>query len=272
MTHPTDLLVDLVDGTIAERDRAGVAAHLASCARCRAEVAEATAAREALRGLPIPQVPERIADAAIAEAEEAARETAPEVVALRRPGGRRGGGEGVPPWYRWAAAAAATAAVLLVAVMVLPNIGGAGDDGLYSAESGPGGPTSTAMASGDLEIQDVDYDTELVEETALSYRTQGSAEASPVTGGTSAVDVAPDLPTGRLAPERTDEALACLRTAFDDPAIEPVRLIEARFDGTPAYLGVVLLGPGAGQPPDRVQVLVAARDGCTVLTTTQVLL
>jgi hypothetical protein len=271
MTHPTDLLVDLVDGTIAEHDRAGVEAHLASCARCRAEVADATAAREALRGLEIPQVPASIGDAASAEAERAARARAPEVVTLRRPGGRRrGGGEGVPPWYRWAAAAAATAAVLLVAVMVLPNIGGDGD--VMSAESGPGGRTSTAMASGDLEIQDADYDTALVEGLALSYRALETAEASPVDGGTSAVDVAPDLPTGRIAPQRTDEALTCLRTAFADASIEPVRLIEARFDGTPAYLGVVLLGPGAGQAPDRVQVLVAARDGCTILTTTQVLL
>jgi hypothetical protein len=48
----------------------------------------------------------------------------------------------------------------------------------------------------------------------------------------------------------------------DDPRDTLVRLIEAEFDGTPAYFAVFLESPGAGQPPDTVVVWVTARDDC----------
>ena len=54
MTHPTDRLADLVDGTLAGPDRDEVLAHVSACARCGAEVRAAGEARAALRGLTAP--------------------------------------------------------------------------------------------------------------------------------------------------------------------------------------------------------------------------
>src|SRR5207245_2785662 len=71
------------------------------------------------------------------------------------------------------------------------------------------------------------------------------------------------------------DAVACLGRAFT-PTTESqglpgqlVRVIQARFRGTPAILGVYLIGPGAGQPTDIIRVLVASSRGCTILTSTQ---
>jgi transketolase len=52
MNHPYEQLADLVDGTLDEHDLAGVRAHLGGCASCRADLAHATAGREAVRSLP----------------------------------------------------------------------------------------------------------------------------------------------------------------------------------------------------------------------------
>ena len=66
--------------------------------------------------------------------------------------------------------------------------------------------------------------------------------------------------------------MACLSKAFGQPSGALVRLIQARFQGTPAYIGVYLVGPGAGQPPNRARVFVAAQDGCSIITSAQALL
>ena len=47
MSHPEDLLADYVGGTLDERERAAVDAHLPGCARCSAEVRQAEAAKAA---------------------------------------------------------------------------------------------------------------------------------------------------------------------------------------------------------------------------------
>jgi anti-sigma factor RsiW len=51
VSHPEDLLADYVGGTLDERERAAVDAHLPGCARCSAEVRQAEAARAALSEL-----------------------------------------------------------------------------------------------------------------------------------------------------------------------------------------------------------------------------
>jgi hypothetical protein len=43
-------------------------------------------------------------------------------------------------------------------------------------------------------------------------------------------------------------------------------LIEAKFEGRPAYIAVYLEGPGAGEPPDTAVVWAAAKDDCTILS------
>ena len=49
-----------------------------------------------------------------------------------------------------------------------------------------------------------------------------------------------------------------------------MRLVEASFEGTPAYLAFVLEGPGADQPADQMTVWVAARDDCSIVSLTSV--
>jgi hypothetical protein len=49
-----------------------------------------------------------------------------------------------------------------------------------------------------------------------------------------------------------------------------IRLLEGRYEGSPAVLGVVVSGPGAGEPPDRAEVLVADRRDCSILVGTTV--
>jgi hypothetical protein len=51
-----------------------------------------------------------------------------------------------------------------------------------------------------------------------------------------------------------------------DPRDTLIRLIEAEFDGTPAYIAAFLESPGADQPPDKVLIWVAAIDGCDFLS------
>lgn len=257
MNHPVDLLVDLVDGSIAPQDRAVVEAHLADCARCRRDVEFAAAGRQVARSLPSPEVPDGLADAAIAEAEHHAREVAPEVAPLRG-----GGRAGAPAWYRWAGAAAAAAAILLVVVIALPDVGGGGDEAQVgsAAEDAAFAP----RAAETVEVLDLDLDTDQVQALALGYRANpdgvradtGAAMPSEAVAGTDA-----------LTPK---DVLSCLRTAIPELETQrPVRLIAARFEGTPAYLGVFLSGPGADQAPDTATVWVVARSGCEILSTTQ---
>jgi hypothetical protein len=68
-------------------------------------------------------------------------------------------------------------------------------------------------------------------------------------------------------------ALACLEQAAPHlvDAGPPIELIEARFQGTPAYLGVFASGPGAGENADMITVWVVASEDCSLpLNTTQV--
>jgi hypothetical protein len=256
MTHPTELLAEYVDGSLPTRERAVVDAHLAECSRCRQEAALAGTARATLLAMPDVAPPVDVASRAIAEAEREASETAPEVVPLQRPRG------GVPVWYRWAAAAGAAAA-LLVVVVSLPNLGGDRTATTMEADAGAGAPAADTAAATALEIQEVDYDMAGVESLAVSARSAASAD----TGMEQAPADAYEDPTED--PDRLTEAIACLQTAFPDIQGVPTRVIEARFNGTPAYLGVYLVGPGADLPADAVHVWVADRATCSVLSATR---
>ena len=105
MSHPEDLLADYVDGTLAERERAVVDAHLHGCARCSAEIRQAEAARAALSELEDVPVPFGVTGPVLAEAG-------------RRFERRRG-----VVWerFQWAAGLAAAAALIVVVAL---NVGG----------------------------------------------------------------------------------------------------------------------------------------------------
>ena len=84
MNHPFEQLADLMDGTLDERELAGVQAHLDSCATCRQDIHLATHGARAARSLPVEDPP-------------------PD---LHRRGVGAGGGRGTPGGDRWGGAGA----------------------------------------------------------------------------------------------------------------------------------------------------------------------
>jgi hypothetical protein len=232
MNHPYEQLADLMDGTLDERELAGVQAHLDSCSTCRRDIDLATRGARAARSLPVENPPPDL---------------------HRRVVGA-GGGRGTPVWYRWAGAAAAAAAVIAIAI-ALPNVGSdparndvsslAGEDSSAPLESGPVG--------GDVVVthEDRDYDAAGLEELARSAR--ASSELVPNQAGGIGQDAT--------------AAVRCVSQAFgDQQAGRLAQLIQARFEGERAYIAVYLEGPGAGEPPDTVAVWAASSADCTVLS------
>ena len=259
MSHPDELLAEYVDGALAEGERAAVERHLASCERCRDEVALARAGRAALSSVTETPAPGDLGAAAIAEAR---RRGASHPVA--------GGSSGRPGWYRWAGVAAGIAAALLVVALVLPHVGNA------PATTEAAGDAAAARAAvspaTSVETQNVNYDLAGVESLATSSRGQegavfgsnGQATQVPV-----AASVTPEKRTSFA------DAVTCLDRAFTAPTGQQapegqlVRVIQARYRGVPAVLGVYLLSPGAGQPADIVRVSVASSRDCSILASTQ---
>jgi anti-sigma factor RsiW len=258
MSHPDALLAEYVDGALAEGERAVVERHLDACERCREEVSFARAARSALASVAEAPAPGNLGDAAIAEA----RRRAAGAPAAAAPSGK-------PGWYRWAGAAAGIAAALLLLTLVLPHIG---REPAREAAGGAAAQGAAASPATTVEAQNVDYDLAGVEALATSYRGGADGTFAPNERGTKAPEA-----TGVTTAQRIPfaDAVACLDRAFT-PATgsqglpgQLVRVIQARFRGTPAILGVYLIGPGAGQPTDIVRVLVASSRGCSILTSTQ---
>jgi hypothetical protein len=232
MNHPYEQLADLMDGTLDERELAGVQAHLDSCATCRQDIDLATHGVRAARSLPVESPPPDL---------------------HRRVVGA-GGGRGTPSWYRWAGAAVAAAAVIAIAI-ALPNVGSdprrgevrslSGEDSQATVESGPVG--------GDVVVshEDRDYDAPGLEALASSSRASS--------------DLAPNAAGGTQ--QDATAAVRCVSQAFgDQQAGRLTRLIQARFEGEEAYIAVYLEGPGAGEPPDTVAVWAASADDCSVLS------
>ena len=232
MNHPYEQLADLVDGTLDEDDLAGVQAHLDTCDACREDLAQANAGREAARILPQSAPPTDLHRRVILAA-----------------GGR---GLGTPTWYRWAGVAAAAAVVVAIAI-ALPNVGAGTEEdraGGTAASVEAGAEAQDAAAGRQVEKLDENYDANGLERLA---RDTGTAMAA-----------------NQSAPETTaldTGAAQCVSQAFEDqPVGELARLIEAKFEGRPAYIAVYLEGPGAGEPPDTAVVWAAAKDDCTVLS------
>jgi hypothetical protein len=254
VSHPEDLLADYIDGALEERERAAVDAHLLGCARCSSEVRQAGAARAALSELENVPVPFGVTGPVLAEAGRRFE---------RRPGvvwGR----------FQWAAGLAAAAALVVVVAL---NVGGgdarnaaaperttavAGGTGAGGAEAATPGVTFAG-----LERQtDVNYDEAGIQavasQAAGAIAEAGDARSSQAALATSAED----------SKERTSLARDCVdRSGVRGPNDVLIRLIEARFEGTPAFIGVFSEGPGAGQAPDHIVVFVVAKDDCRILST-----
>ena len=268
MTHPGPMLTDYVDGTLPPKDVARVEAHLRSCATCRQEVRLAAAGRDALADTIVPAAPAGLAEAAIAEAAAIAGAHAPEVASLGTPASQRPR----PATPRWLAIAGAAAAIVLIAIMV-PKLGQPGTTTRSEAAVAGGAQDVAHPAATAVEIQDVDYGADILDRVAATYD-RAFVGAAPVEGAASGSALPQATLAGpetavKLSAERLPAATRCLARAYPDQGGTLTRAILARYEGEPAYLGVYLLGPGGGLPPDVVLVVVASVDGCEPLTTGQ---
>jgi hypothetical protein len=247
MTHPEDLLAEYVDGTLSDHERAVVDAHLASCTTCREEVELAGGVVTMLSTLPEEPVPLGLTAPVVAEARRASDHR-------RQPASDR---------WQWAFGLAAAACLVLLAVVVLPNVvGGSAND-----QGGGGGSTDRAALGAESTLGGAG--AAAVETSEQDYDEQGVGDLAKQEGN----DVAAGLPSTVEAPvpqdtlAKTDAAVACLTTAGAtmDETHTLIRLIDARYLGTPAYLAVFAQGPGADQPADRVTVWVVAKRDCSIL-------
>jgi Putative zinc-finger len=258
MRHPTELLADHVDGTLAERERLEVEAHLATCVQCRAEVELAGAVVPPLRALPEEPVPLGVTGPVLERAGQRGWSSDPR---LARSRSRR-------PIGGWAlGGAVAASVVLLLAVVLREGAGGifasGGGGGTVEAASSPSTSAAHRAPTVPLERQDRNYDQTTARALGQTTR-RAFAQATLSSGG--AAPAAPPTPAPAAAPTVPNEtAIACLRKAgatFSD-SDRLVRLILARYQGQPAYLGVFLEGP-PGKRADTVVVWVVGANDCGV--------
>jgi Putative zinc-finger len=252
VTHPTDQLAAFVDGTLSPSARTVVVRHLSSCAICRREVALAAEARDALRSMPGPlSVPDDLAEPALDE--------------LRRAADRR---NEQPRWTRAVPWLAAAALIGLLAV-TLPTIGSSEND---AAPQAAGDATAQLSPSSlRLEVVDTDYDATTIADEARRFAAESTTDRAPTadSGLAAEAQTAAGSPAKILGRAKAARAMTCLETAFPDFPGTPVRLVQASFEGTPAYLAYVVEGPGAGQAPDTLSIWVASSVDCSILSLTQ---
>ena len=249
MTHPLEQLAPYVDGSLTGPERLEVERHLASCAQCRSEVAVASEARAALRSMPEVEVPTDLG-----------------VPALEAMGTGEAHHPGPPRWVRAMPFVAAAAVVALLAHHPAlawaagPRADSAADRGAPDGTGRPGpavGDRLHRLRRRFAPSRGADLGGAVCRR---HLRSAGRRRRSPPRPAATKTEGA----------ARSAEALRCLRTAFEGFPGDPVRLVEASFEGTPAYLAFVLEGPGADQPADQMTVWVAARDDCSIVSLTSV--
>lgn len=267
MKHPGPQLTDYLDGTLTPDARAAVEAHLTSCATCREEVRLATAGRQLATALPDPAAPPGLADAAIEEARGIAAGGTTKVVPID------GGNRPRPTTSRWLAVAGAAAVVVLIA-LAAPRIGQSGTS--QEAAAPAAAAASAVPAATAVEVRHANVTFARLASAAQSLRSTADvagagAGASPeVTDGAQSPVFAPVF-DGSLeaSPERLPAATQCLEQAFQQEATGTLtRVVQARYEGTPAYFGLYAVGPGAGLPPTQLRLLVASVQGCEILAQT----
>jgi hypothetical protein len=255
VSHPKDLLADYVDGTLDERERAAVDAHLLGCARCGAEIRQADAARAALSELENVPVPFGVTGPVLAEA------------------GRRFERRQGVAWgrFQWAAGLATAAALVVVVAL---NVGGEDAQNAAAPERATAVGGTGAADGGEAAIPGAIPFAALERQTDVNYDEAGiRAMANEAAGAVLAAEDAGGTQTAfasavQDSKERTGLARDCVdRSGVGGPNDVLIRLIEARFEGTPAFIGVFSEGPSAGQAPDHIVVFVVATDDCRILST-----
>ena len=254
MTHPLEQLAQYVDGTLRPSERGAVDEHLRACSRCREQVRAAGLARAALRSLESPPGPDIAAGFGPERVAEVASPRAPTS----------------PRWTKVAAGLAAAVVVAAVA-LVVPRLGTSSDDDGTAALGAADAEADATNGQLRVEIDGTAYDAASIEQAAAEAAAEvarGETEAEAGGAEAPAEDAASAAPeqTRFAGPGRTDEAIACLERAFPGFPGELVRVKRATFEGSPAYLGFVLEGPGAGTPADTLSIWVASIEDCEILS------
>jgi len=262
MTHPEELLAGYVDGTLTDPERAVVDAHLPTCERCREELELARVAVAALGSLEEVPVPFGVTGPVLAEGGRSLEKR-----------------DSKAQRYQWIAGLAAAAAIVAIIAINVGSSGGGGQERASVPATAGGGAAGGAGESAKVKLElqpQVNYRgaegvRALAEGAARSFASQAKTQtAAPAASATSeAMDAT--LGVGQEKFASAAPALRCLSTAgvpLHDPANQLVRLVEARYSGTPAYFAVFLEGPGAGQPPERVVIWAISTDTCTLLNGT----
>jgi hypothetical protein len=256
-----------------------VDAHLDGCPSCRDEVELASRARSALASLPELSVP-------------------PNTV---RPGLQRAGSRRVPSRFRgavpWAAGFAAAASIAGIVSLAVLAGGGGGGHGLQEAVGvSPEGGAAASETAVQVQRSSVDYNTDKIRALASSLAdryAERTASAETLTGpgsgtvtggggggtggGTGGADTSGPVPaptTNKLIPASGDQFSAaivpnpegCIRQGAEarlPKHAEPVKIIAARFQGVPAYIGAFLQD---GAAPERLVVWVVNRRDCSIMT------
>ena len=124
-SHPLDLLLDLVDGRLADEARRPVDAHLRGCAACQRELAALTSARQAAGQLPLPPLPAGLEARILAAIDAAERDAtepavappAPPTPPTPTPAPADEPATSAAPGWPWWAVAGVAATILLAAVL-----------------------------------------------------------------------------------------------------------------------------------------------------------
>jgi hypothetical protein len=250
--HPEEFLAAYADRSLAGEALEAVERHLAECETCREDVQLAEAARERLRELPELDVPAGTRRAA--------------ALALDREGSTELGGGGRRDARRWLAGLAAAAVIVGVIAVALPRLTSSESAGTSAAASGEKVPKTTMptpSGSGPpiVERQDIDYEPADVAALAADEAGATAAGAADEAG-------APEQVQARQPPG-AEQAIQCVRRwASAAHGATPIRVIEATYQGRPAYLGVARQTP-PGEASDRILVWVLARDACQLISFTQ---
>lgn len=250
--HPEELLAAYVDRSLADEALEAVERHLAECESCREDVRLAEAARERLRELPEVDVPATTRRAA--------------AQALDREGSAELGGAGRRDPRRWLAGLAAAAVIVGLIAVALPRLSSSDSAGTSAAarsEEVPNAAMPTPGGSGPLIVERQDMDYEPADVAALAADEAGAKAA-----GAADEAAAPEQAQARQPPG-AEQAIQCVRRwASAAQGAIPVRVIEATYQGKPAYLGVARQTP-PGETSDRILVWVLARDACELISFTQ---
>jgi Putative zinc-finger len=260
MRHPEEQLASYVGGTLDERERAEVDAHLRECESCRQEVELAGRARTALATLPELDVP-------------------PGTV---RPGIERAS----PRWHRdrfrrtaWATGFAAAAGIAAILALVFVGNHPTGNSSAALASNPPRAGVA-ASPSPAVTHSTQDYGPSSINDLARSFARSSSlaespstisgvagAEAGPNAPSPSALDKAGATPATKFAGAHATTPKACLTQGSSGlGSTRFLQLIEAHYQGSPAYIGVFLRD---GVLPNAVVVTVVSPSTCTLIASAE---